>query len=129
MVGQYKTKLRLISTQVKVEVEVGVELGNIEPILCKYRGPRYLGNKTGFRNRQVHIHTDLKWSSQHQSGLEMPRVAPDWTGHTLRGLQGPQVTPTGLPGGVQATQGPVTASQGHSGAVRTTSGEYEYVLF
>ena len=25
--GQYKTKLRLISTQVKVEVEVGLELG------------------------------------------------------------------------------------------------------
>ena len=26
--GQYITKLRLISTQVKVEVEVGVKLGN-----------------------------------------------------------------------------------------------------
>ena len=81
-----------------------------------------------FWNRQVHILTDLKWSSQHQSGLEMTRLAPDWPGHTMKGPQGPQVAPTGLSGAVWATQRPVRASQEHSEAVRTTSGQYEYVL-
>ena len=78
--------------------------------------------------RQVHIHTDLKWSSKEQSGLEMPRLAPGWPGHTLRGPQWPHVAPTGLSRGVRAIQRPVGASQGHSVAVRTTLGQYEYVL-
>ena len=81
-----------------------------------------------FWKRQVHILTDLKWSSQHQSGHEMTQLAPDWPDHTLRGPQGPQVAPTRLSGGVWVTRGPVVASQGHSGAVRTTSSQYEYVL-
>ena len=58
---------------------------------CYCRGLRYLQKKTRFRNRQVHIHTDLKWSSQYQSGLEMTWLAPDCPGHTLRGPQGPQL--------------------------------------
>ena len=99
-----------------------MQILNTEPILCDFRGLRYLQNKMGFRNRQVHIHTDLNWSSQHKSGLEMPWLAPDWPGHILRGPQGPQVALTGLSWGVRATPGPVGASQGHSGAVRTTSG-------
>ena len=78
--------------------------------------------------RQVHIHTDLKWSSQHQSGIEMTQLATDCNFRPLRGPQGPKVAPTGLSGGVWPTQGPVGASQSHSDAVRTTSGQYEYVL-
>ena len=96
--------------------------------MCDFRGVRYLQNKAGFRNRQVHIHTDLKWSSQEQSGLEMPRLAPGWSGHTLRGPQWPHVAPTGLSRGVWAIQRPVGTSQGHSVSLRTTSGQYEYVL-
>ena len=78
--------------------------------------------------RQVHIHTDLKWSSKEQSGLEMPRLGPGWPGHTLRGLQWPHVAPTGLSRGIWAIQRPVGASQGHSVSLRTTSGQYEYIL-
>ena len=69
---------------------------NTKPTFCYFRGLRYLQDKMKFRNRQVHIHTGLKWSSQHQSGLEMTRLAPDWPGHTLRGPHRPQVAPTGL---------------------------------
>ena len=112
-----------------LKTEIHMEILNTESILCYFRGLRYLQNKSRFRNRQEHIHTDLKWSSQHQSGLEMTQLAPDCPGHTLRGPQGPQVNPTGLSGGVWATQGPVCASQSHSDALRTTSGQYEYVLF
>ena len=44
--GQYKTKLRLISTQVKVEVEVGVELGNYNRFLKKLNLVKWLnGNQ------------------------------------------------------------------------------------
>ena len=78
--------------------------------------------------RQIHIHTDLKWSSKEQSGLEMPRLGPGWPGHTLRGLQWPHVAPTGLSRGIWAIQRPVGASQGHSVSLRTTSGQYEYIL-
>ena len=81
-----------------------------------------------FRNRQVHIHTDLKWSSLKQSGLEMTQLAPDWPGYTLRGPHGPKVARPGFSGCVRATQGPVEASKGHSDTVRTISGQYEYVL-
>ena len=49
-----------------------------EPSLGDLRGLRYLQNKIEFQNRQVHIDNDLKWSLQHQSGLEMPKLAPDW---------------------------------------------------
>ena len=78
-----------------------MEILNTESILCYFRGLRYLKNKSRYRNRQEHIHTDLRWSSQHQSGLEMTQLAPDCPGHTLRGLRGPklpQVDPTGLSG-------------------------------
>ena len=49
-----------------------------------------------FRNRRVYIHTDLKWSSQYQNGLEMPQLTADWPGHTLRGPKGTKVAKTGL---------------------------------
>ena len=67
-----------------LKTEIHMKILNTEPILCDFRGLRYLQNKTGFWNRQVHIHTDLKWSSQHQSGFEMPRLAIEWPGHPLR---------------------------------------------
>ena len=76
----------------------------------------------------MHIHTDLKWFSLKQRGLEMTQLAPDWPGYTLSGPHGPPVAPTGFSGGVRATQGPVEASKGHSDTVRTISGQYEYVL-
>ena len=91
-------------------------------------GLRYLQNKTRFRNRQVHIHTDLKWSSQPQSGLGMPRQAPEWPGHPPERPVGATWAPEGLSGYDWASQEPVRSSQGHSGAVRSTSGQYEYVL-
>ena len=56
---------------------------NTEPILCYFRGLRYSHNKMKFWNRQVHILTDLKWSSQHRSGLGMTWLAPVLPGHTL----------------------------------------------
>ena len=31
-----------------------------------------------------HIHTDLKWSSQPKSGLEMSRLTPEWPRQSLR---------------------------------------------
>ena len=111
-----------------LKTEIHMKISNTEPIFCYFMGLRYLQNKMRFRNRQVHIHTDLKWSSQYQSCLEMTRLAPDCPGHTLRGPQRPPVAPTGLSGGVLATQGPVGASQSHSDAVRTTSCQCEYVL-
>ena len=76
----------------------------------------------------LHIHTDLKLSTHHQSSLEMTRRALDRPNHNLRAPQGPQVAPTGLSGGVWATQRPVGTSQGDSEAMRTTSGQYKYVL-
>ena len=85
-------------------------------------------SKTGFRNIQVHIHTGLRWSSQHQSGFEMPQLAPEWPGHPLRDQLGQLGAPEGLSGYDQGSQEPVRSSQGHSGTVRTTSGQYEYVL-
>ena len=87
---------------------------------------RYLQIKTGFRNIQVHIHTGLRWSSQHQSGFEMPRLAPELPGHPLRDQLGQLGAPEGLSGYDRGSQEPVGSSQGHSGAVRTTSGQYEY---
>ena len=39
------------------------------------------------------IWSDLKWSSQHQNGLEMPQVTADCPGHTQRG---PKVAQTDL---------------------------------
>ena len=78
--------------------------------------------------RQVHIHTDLKWSSKKQSGLEMPQLAAEWPRHPLRDQLGQHGATEGLSGYDQASQEPVGASQGHSIAVRTTSGQYEYVL-
>ena len=69
----------------------------------------------GFRKRQVHTHNDLKWSPQHQSGLEMMTpLAPDWPGHIIEGLKRPKIVLTGLSVVVWASQGPVWASQGHS---------------
>ena len=79
-----------------------------------------------FRNRQVYIHTDLKWSSQHQSGREMPKLAADWPGHTLRGPKGPKVAQTGLSLVIWTLQGPVRASWGQSVTAETTSGHYQY---
>ena len=78
--------------------------------------------------RQVHIHTDLKWSSEKQSGLEMPQLAAEWPRHPLRDQLGQHGATEGLSGYDQASQEPVGASQGHSVPLRTTSGQYEYVL-
>ena len=63
-----------------LKTEIHMFIFNIEPVLCYFRELKYLQNKTGFRNRQVHIHTDLKWSSQPQSGLGRPRQAREWPG-------------------------------------------------
>ena len=63
-----------------------------------------------FRNRQVYIHTDLKWSSQYQNALEMPQLTADWPGHTLRGPKGPKDANTGLSWVIWTNQGPVRAS-------------------
>ena len=114
---------RLLNCYFLLKTEIHMWISNTKPILCYFRGLWYLQNKTRFPNRQVHIHTDLRWSSQYQSGLEMTWLALDSPGHTLRGPQGPPVAPTGLSGGVLATQGPVGASQSHSDAVRTTLGQ------
>ena len=79
-----------------LKTQIHMKVLNIEPILCNSRRLRYLQNKTAFWSKQVHIHFVLKWSSQHQSSLEMPWLAPYWPGHSLRGLQGPQAALTGL---------------------------------
>ena len=78
--------------------------------------------------RQVYIHTDLKWSSKKQSGLEMPRLAAEWPRYPLRDQLGQHGATEGLSGYDQASQDPVGASQGHSVPLRTTSGQYEYVF-
>ena len=74
--------------------------------------------------RQVHIHTDLKWSSKKQSGLEMPQLAAEWPRHPLRDQLGQHGATEGLSGYDQASQEPVGASQGHSVPLRTTSGQF-----
>ena len=78
--------------------------------------------------RQVHIHTDLKWSSKKQSGLEMPQLAAEWPRHPLRDQLGQHGATEGLSGYDQTSQEPVGASQGHYVPLRTTSGQYEYEL-
>ena len=78
--------------------------------------------------RQVHIPTDLKWSSKKQSGLEMPQLAAEWPRHPLRDQLGQLGASEGLSGHDLAGQGPVESSQDHSGAMKTTSSQYEYVL-
>ena len=55
-------------------------------------------NKIGFQNRQVHIHTDQKWSTQYKNGFEMPQLTSDWPGDTLKGLKGPKLVSQGWPG-------------------------------
>ena len=87
-----------------------MQILNTEPFLCDIRGLRYLQNKMGLQNRQVYIHTDLKWSSQHQNGPEMPQLTADWPVHTLRGPKGPKIAQTGLSGVYWASQVPVRAS-------------------
>ena len=87
-----------------LKTEIHVKTLNTEPFLCDIRGLRYLQNKIGFRNRQVHIHTDLKCSSQHQNGSEMPHLNSDWPDHVLRGPKGPRVAQTGLSGVAWARQ-------------------------
>ena len=52
-----------------LKTDIHIKILNIEPFLCKFRGLRYLQNKMWFRDKQVHFLTDLKWFSQHQSGL------------------------------------------------------------
>ena len=96
-------------------------------MLCNFRGLIYLQTKTGFRSRQVYVHTDLKWSLQQQIGLEMPQLVAEWPGHPSRDQLGQHGATEGLSGYDQASQEPVWASQGHSCALRTTSDLYEYV--
>ena len=119
---------RLLNCYFLLKTEIHMWISNTKPILCYFRGLRYLQIKTGFRNIHVHINTGLRWSSQHQSGFEMPRLAPEWPGHPLRDQLGQLGDPEGLSGYDQASQRPVGASTGHSGVVRTTSGQYEYEL-
>ena len=91
-----------------------MQILNTEPVLCYLRGMRYLQNKTGFRNRQVHIYTDLKWSAQPQSGLAMPRQAPKRAGHPLRDQLG--------------QLGALRASQDMTGPVRSQSVQLKATL-
>ena len=80
----------------------------------------------GFHKRQVHIHNDLKWSPQHQSGLEMMTpLAPDWPGHIIEGLKRPKIVLTGLSVVVWASQGPFWLPQCDSGTVE----DYLSLLF
>ena len=62
-------------------------------------------NKIGNYKRHVHTHNDLKWSSHHQSGLEIPTLAPDWPDHIHRGPMGPKFLLTGLSVVVWSSQG------------------------
>ena len=103
-----------------LKTEIHVKILNTEPFLCDIRGLRYLQNKIGFRNRQVHIHTDLKCSSQHQNGSEMPHLNSDRPDHLLRGPKGPRVAQTGFSGVAWARLAPVSASRGQSVTVMTT---------
>ena len=89
-----------------------MKISNTEPILCYFRRLIYLQNKTWFQNRQVHIYTDLKWSSQYQSGLEMTWLAPDWLltapvipWEALRGPSCPNWSLRGCPGHSGASRG------------------------
>ena len=100
-------------------MEMGFDTIEINLVLCYFRGLRCLDNTTVFPNRQVHIHTDLKGSSQPKSGHEMPQLAPEWPVHPLRDQLGLLGAPEVLSGYFRATQGPVGASQGPSEAVRT----------
>ena len=113
-----KLRNRFLNSFFLLKTEIHVQILNTEPVLCFFRGLRYLQNKTQFRNRQVHIHTYLKWSSQPQSGLEMSQRTPEWPGKSLRDQFGQ----------FWASRQSVGASQGHSGSVRTTTGQYEYKL-
>ena len=45
-----------------LKTEINLQILNTKSFLCDFRGLRYLQNKMGFRNTQVHIHIDLKWS-------------------------------------------------------------------
>ena len=65
-------------------------------------------------SRQVHIHTELKLSTHHQSSLEMNRRALDRPNHNLRAPQGPKV--------------PQLVSQGVSGSLSGQSGHLKATL-
>ena len=71
---------------------------NTEQFLCDIRGLRYIQNKIWFWNRWVHIHSDLKCSSQHQNDFEIPRLTSDWPDHTMRGPKGLKLVFQGFPG-------------------------------
>ena len=71
---------------------------NTERFLCDIRGLRYIQNKIWFWNRWVHIHSDLKCSSQHQNDFEIPRLTSDWPDHTMRGPKGLKLVFQGFPG-------------------------------
>ena len=60
-------------------------------------------------NKLIFLLTDLKWSSQHQSGLAMAQLGPDWPDFTLRGPEVHQVAPTGAKG----VFGPIGGQLGH----------------
>ena len=75
-----------------------------------------------FRNIQDYIHTDLKWSSQYQNGLEMPKLTADWPGQILRGPKGPKAILTGLSGVGWASLVPFRAFRGQSDTFKTNSG-------
>ena len=102
--------------------ETHMQILSTKPFLYDIRELRYLQNKKGFWNTQVHIHVDLKLSSQHRNGPKMPQLTADWPGYTLRGPKGPKVAQTGLSGVGWASQAPVRASQGQSDTAKTTSG-------
>ena len=62
-------------------------------------------NKNDFYfSKQVHIYTDLKWSSLPQSRLEMSRLAAEWPRHPLRDPLGQLGAPEGLLGYDKAGQ-------------------------
>ena len=50
----------------------------------RIEGAEIFAKKPGFWNKQVYIHTSLKLSSHHQTGLEMPRLATECPGQPLR---------------------------------------------
>ena len=81
-----------------LKAEIHMYILNTEQFLCDIRGLRYIQNKIWFWNRWVHIHSDLKCSSQHQNDFEIPRLTSDWPDHTMRGPKGLKLVFQGFPG-------------------------------
>ena len=105
---------RLLNCYFLLKTEIHVWISNTKPILCYFRGLRYLQIKTGLRNIQIHIHI-LTWG-----GPDSIRVAlrcPDWP---LSGQDTPWETSWGNWGTLRASQGMTRAVKSQSGHLKAT---------